>query len=83
MSESDTRDEVRKALESEGFVSLYRFSILAQVRYPTVLRYMRQGYLKTVRIGGVNRVYKEEAERFLSEGNAVNDDTRSAAIRGD
>ncbi len=56
-------------LERRGWLSLNQFSKLIKVSYPTALRMMRNGNIQVVKVGGINRVYKDEILRFRSDGN--------------
>lgn len=57
-------------LAARGWVSLAGFARLAGVSYPTALRLKKQGYINVIPVGGLWRVYTDEVERFLREGNA-------------
>jgi len=56
-------------LAGKGWVSLNQFARIANVSYPTALRMQKDGRVRTIRVGGIHRVYAEEVERFLKEGN--------------
>lgn len=53
---------------SAGWVSLNRAAKLLGISYPTVVRLRRQGRIKTIRIGGIFRVYTDEIRRIAVEG---------------
>lgn len=53
---------------SAGWVSLNRAAKLLGISYPTATRLRQQGRIKTLRIGGVFRVYADEIQRIMREG---------------
>lgn len=52
------------------------------ISYSTVLKYVKMGLIKTIRMGRKYRIPEEEIERVLREGivlpEAVNDDNNSS-----
>ena len=55
--------------DGEGWVSLRRLSLIADLSYPTLLKLVNRKALLAVRIGGNYRIYESEVRRFLREGN--------------
>jgi len=53
----------------KDWVSLRRAAKIIGVSYPTAARLRVAGHLRCVKTGGIYRVYQEELERFLREGN--------------
>ena len=53
---------------SAGWVSLSKASKLIGISYPTAVRLRQQGRIRTIRIGGVFRVYTDEIKRIMREG---------------
>lgn len=53
---------------SAGWVSLSQAAKLIGISYPTATRLRQQGRIKTIRIGGVFRVYTDEIKRIMREG---------------
>lgn len=53
---------------SAGWVSLNKAAKLLGISYPTATRLRQQGRIKTIRIGGVFRVYADELRRIMREG---------------
>ncbi|KKL66143.1 hypothetical protein LCGC14_2147920 [marine sediment metagenome] len=70
----DSRPELNRAptlaLATRGWVSLNKFAVLIGVSYPTVLKMRDRGDVRCVKVGGINRVYQAEVQRYLKEGNA-------------
>lgn len=58
-------------LSARGWVSLNQFSRIVGISYPTAVKLVKQNAVKTVRIGGINRIYAEELQRFMNHGNAT------------
>lgn len=63
-------------LESRGYLSLNQFVKYlkenhpkASVSYPTALKLVEARKLKAVKFGSQYRVYEEEVERWVAEGN--------------
>lgn len=78
MDSSKTKAKTKRGVEptsgiaqlaSQGWVSLRQFAFLINVSYPTALAIKKRGEVKVVPVGGINRVYAKEVERFLIEGN--------------
>lgn len=57
-------------LSLRGYVSLNKFAKIIGVAYPTAVRLVKRGDVLAVRVGGINRVYADEIQRFMEEGNA-------------
>lgn len=56
-------------LVSRGWISLAQFGRLIGVSYPTILKMKDQKKVRAIQVGHVYRVYTDEVERFLREGN--------------
>jgi hypothetical protein len=58
-----------KSLKDRGWVSLRTFaSNVADITYPTALRWCRLEMINFVQVGGTKRIYEEEIARFIREG---------------
>lgn len=68
------------ALATRGWVSLAQFARLVGVSYPTALKLMRNKDVQTVPVGSVHRVYRDEVERFLREGNRSGEVSRKTSF---
>lgn len=53
----------------KDYISLRKAAKIIGVSYPTATRLRIAGHLRCVKTGGIYRVYQEELERFLREGN--------------
>src|SRR3954468_10953212 len=51
-----------------GWVSLRDFCKIADVTYPTALRWCKLDMINFVQVGGVKRIYEEELARFIQHG---------------
>ena len=67
---------LRTELDRKGFLSLNKFLKFlkefhpaASVSYPTALRLIRKGQLRAYPVGSSYRVTKDEANRWVREGN--------------
>lgn len=58
-----------KGLRDRGWVSLRTFaSSVADISYPTALRWCKLKMLNYQQVGGTKRVYEEEIARFIQHG---------------
>ncbi len=73
ISSETNKAKTLEQLTSQGWLSLNKFAVIADMSYPTALKAAREGKVEVVKVGGVNRVYKDEILRFLSEGNKPTD----------
>lgn len=55
-------------MHDRGWVSLRQFCKIANISYPTALRWVKIGHIRYVQVGGIKRIYQEELARFLKEG---------------
>jgi hypothetical protein len=63
------RDPVSLAgIRNRGWVSLRQFCVIADITYPTALRWISLGMINYVQVGGMKRVYEEEIARFMQYG---------------
>jgi hypothetical protein len=67
-SNSNNVNHIAK-LATRGWVSLSGFAIIADMSYPTAIKLANEGKLLAIPVGGAKRVYRQEVERFLREGN--------------
>lgn len=65
------------ALMSRQWVSLAQLADIIDVSYHTILRMKRKGEIRAIKVGGMYRVYEDELERFLIQGNYI---TKEAII---
>ena len=63
-------DGVLLDLREHGWISLLKFSVLADVSYQTVLKMRDRHEIHVIKVGSVGRVYATEVRRFLTEGSA-------------
>lgn len=63
-------------LVSRGWISLAQFGRLIGVSYPTALKLKDQKKVRAIQVGHIYRVYTDEVERFLKEGNLKPDRTQ-------
>jgi hypothetical protein len=56
------------ALKARGWVALRDFCTIADVSYPTGLKWCKLKMINFIQVGGTKRIYAEEIERFLKEG---------------
>lgn len=61
-------EDLGNLIHGRGWVSLREFLKIADVTYPTALRWCHLGMIKYTQVGGVKRVFQEEIARFLREG---------------
>lgn len=61
-------------LSLTGFVNHLRdnFPTMA-ISYPTALKLVKAGSIRSIRVGGVYKISTDEAKRFASQGNYVED----------
>lgn len=55
-------------IKARGWVSLRDFLKIADITYPTALRWCKLGMINYTQVGGTKRIYEEEIARFLREG---------------
>jgi excisionase family DNA binding protein len=67
-------------LASKGWVSMHEFAQLIGVSYPTIMRMRESGNFSYIRVGEQYRVYLEEVERFLREGNLPTEEPEPESI---
>lgn len=67
-------------LASKGWVSMHEFAQLIGVSYPTVMRMREADNFAYIRVGEQYRVYLEEVERFLREGNLPAEEPNSVTL---
>ena len=60
----------------KDYVSLRKAAKIIGVSYPTATRMRIAGHLRCVKTGGIYRVYHNELERFLKEGNFEGEEGR-------
>lgn len=65
----DSNSNELARLASRGWTSLLGFSKIADVSYPTAMAMAKRGEVRVTQVGGVRRVYADEVQRFLREGN--------------
>lgn len=68
---------LQKELDDKGYLSLVKFTKYlkvyhphAYISYPTALKSVANGRLKSMRVGNSYRILKTEAERWITDGNA-------------
>jgi len=55
-------------VKSRGWVSLRDFCKIADITYPTALRWTKLEMIRFTQVGGIKRIYEEEIARFIKEG---------------
>lgn len=60
-----------KVLASRGWMSPRQFAGLIGVTYDTMLVMIDKGNVKAIQVGKHYRIYQDEIERFMREGNAL------------
>ena len=55
-------------IHDRGWISLREFLSVADITYPTALRWCRLKMINYVQVGGTKRIYAEEIARFLKYG---------------
>ena len=55
-------------LSSRGWLSLRDFCSIADITYPTALRWCKLDMIVYTQVGGIKRIYEEEIARFLRHG---------------
>ncbi len=55
-------------MRNRGWVSLRDFCKIADVTYPTALRWCKLDMIQFVQVGGTKRIYEEEIARFIQHG---------------
>jgi excisionase family DNA binding protein len=68
-SEASAEDVGMTLDNGQKWVDFHELARLVGVSYQTVLRYNREKRFQAIQVGGRWRVYREELERFLKEGN--------------
>ena len=63
-----TSEDFGKLLHNRGWVSLREFLKIAEVTYPTALRWCRLKMINYIQVGGTKRVYQDEIRRYLTKG---------------
>lgn len=63
-------------LATQGYLSLSGFVQYlkkhhphARIAYPTAVKLVSEGKIRSVRVGKMHRIYRDELERFVREGN--------------
>ena len=56
------------SMRNRGWVSLRDFCKIADVTYPTALRWCKLDMILFVQVGGTKRIYEEEIARFIQHG---------------
>lgn len=67
-----------KNAKKRGWVSLRKFAEVAEIAYPTALRWARMKMIIVEQHGGTKRVYEDELARYLREGTLPPDPTKLA-----
>jgi hypothetical protein len=62
------RKNTTALLHTRGWLSLREFCYIADITYPTGLRWCKLDMIKYIQVGGIKRVYEEEIVRFLQSG---------------
>lgn len=70
-------------LASRGYTSLSGFAKIVGISYPVAMRLKDEGKVKAIPVGGQHRVYRDEVERFLREGNYVGGASAPPTLSGD
>lgn len=61
-------------LSLTGFVDYLRDNFpTMSISYPTALKLVKAGAIRSIRVGGVYKINMEEVKRFASQGNYVED----------
>jgi excisionase family DNA binding protein len=68
-SEQSSEEDDSTLDNGKRWVDLHELARLVGVTYQTALRYKKDERFHAINVGGRWRVYKEELERFLKEGN--------------
>lgn len=76
---------VQGFLTANGFVEYLReVAPILSVSYPTLMRYIQDGKIQAVRVGGQTRISKDEIERYIHAGEgadeALSSDPKSLAV---
>lgn len=66
---SKSRAKIINKLASRGWISLSQMADLIGISYPTMLAIRDRKEIACTPIGHNWRIYEEEVERYLSEGN--------------
>lgn len=74
VSIADTKKAVSH-LDRYGWVSLRQFAHLIKVTYPTAKNMADKKQVRTLPVGGIRRVYRDEVMRCMREGNHATDST--------
>ena len=77
MSETPkSRPNPLAAVRTRGWVSLRDFCTIADITYPTAVRWAKLDMIKYVQVGGTKRIYEEEIARFLQHGTLKPDEEK-------
>ena len=60
----------KKVYQTLPFLTV-QFAKIIEVSYPTAMRMVERGEIKVIQVGGIKRIYTDEVNRFLNEGNAT------------
>ena len=74
MPSSTTTSNEIAALSLRGYVSLRQFAKIIDVSYPTAVKLMKEGKVDGIKVGGITRIYANEVNRYLLEGNKEQDE---------
>lgn len=72
-----TTNNALAKLASEGYVSLRQFALIIGVSYPTAQKLAREEKVEVIKVGGINRIYATEVNRYLREGNKEQNEGRN------
>lgn len=68
MDDVKVRSNPLADLKTRGWVSLRGFCGVADITYPTALRWAKLGMIQFTQVGGQKRIYEDEIARFLQFG---------------
>jgi predicted site-specific integrase-resolvase len=68
-------------MRDRGWVTLREFCKIADITYPTALRWAKLKQIAYVQVGGVKRVYEEEIARFIQQGTLKADPEARAELK--
>ncbi len=69
-----------QTVANRKYLTLGQLGNVLGVTYQTVRRYVVDGKLRAVKVGGSYRVYEDEIRRFLDMGNLEAEYARAAAV---
>lgn len=58
-----------QSLLGRNWCTIDQLAKILEREYRTVLRYIKDGKIAAVKVGGTWRIYEDELRRFLTEGN--------------